>query len=103
VTVSQKKWDRAKGIIGSLLADFESEGDLPELSLKEQEQKVGFLVHLAMAYPLMFPFLRGFYVAMNSWREGRDKDGWKLPAAAYATMMTETSGGRLLEGLCSFC
>lgn len=66
VTVSQKKWGRAKGIFGSLLEAFESEDDLPELSLKELEQKVGFLVHLAMAYPLMLPFLRGFHLTMNS-------------------------------------
>jgi len=92
VTVSQKKWDKAKGIIESLLVEFESESDLPDLTLKELEQKVGFLVYLAMAYPLMMPFLRGFYLTMNSWREGRDKQGWKLPAAAYEAMMAETTG-----------
>jgi hypothetical protein len=62
VTVSQKKWDRAKSIINDLVAEFESPDDRPLLCLKDLERKVGFLVHLAMAYPLMFPFLRGFYL-----------------------------------------
>ena len=92
VTVSQKKWDKARGIIAELLEHFSDSKSLPKLDLKDLERKVGFLVHLAMAYPLMLPFLRGFYLTMNSWRVGRDAVGWKLPAGAYAAMMAEMRG-----------
>ena len=98
VTVSQKKWDKARGIIASLLDDFESETALPEFNLKELEQKVGFLVHLAMAYPLMLPFLRGLYLTMNSWRNGRDANGWKLSGRAYTSMMSEMRGAGTWTG-----
>ena len=40
----------------------------------------------------MLPYLRGFYLTMNSWRPGRDARGWKLPAGAYAAMMAEMRG-----------
>ena len=92
VTVSQKKWDKARQIIAELLEHFSDSDSLPKLELKDLERKVGFLVHLAMAYPLMLPFLRGFYLTMNSWRVGRDAAGWKLPAGAYAAMMAEMRG-----------
>eukprot|EP00957_Ditylum_brightwellii_P076904 5845578-Ditylum_brightwellii.AAC.1 len=36
-----------------------------------------------MAYPAMKPFLRGFYLTLNSWQSGRDKNGWKLLDKAY--------------------
>jgi hypothetical protein len=92
VTVSQKKWDKAQTILNDLLSQYSSPLSLPEFNLKDLERKVGFLVHLAMAYPLMLPFLRGFYLTMNSWRGGRDSLGWKLPARAYASMMSEMRG-----------
>jgi len=78
VTVSQIKWDNAKGHIASVLSQFTSPEDLTEMELKDLERKVGFLVHLATAYPLMTPFLIGLYLTMNSWRSERDEDGWKM-------------------------
>ena len=47
------------------------------------EQKTGFLVHLAMAYRLIMPFLRGIYLEMSSWRPVRDQDSWKLSNRSY--------------------
>mmetsp|Transcript_20683 Transcript_20683/g.30301 ORF Transcript_20683/g.30301 Transcript_20683/m.30301 type:complete len:1268 (-) Transcript_20683:9637-13440(-) len=84
VTVSTKKWTKAKGHLSWMLSHFTSPSDRPQISLKEMEQRVGFLVHLAMAYPLIFPFLKGLYLTMNSWREGRLKDGWKMSRACFA-------------------
>ena len=83
MTVSQKKWDKIKFILKSIRDLFKDSADRPEIDRKDLERKVGFLVHAAMAYPLMFPFLKGFYLTMNSWREGRDTEDWKLPPAAY--------------------
>ena len=81
--VSWKKWDKAKGIISSLLDHFESPSYLPELDLNNLERKTGFLVHLAMAYPTVMPFLRDFSLTMNSWCSMQDGQGWKLPCRAY--------------------
>ena len=88
VTVSPKKWTKAKNHIAWLLEHFKSPSHLPHFNLKEVERKVGFLVHLAMTYPLMFPFLRSLYLTMNSWRPDRDKNsGWKLSRRAYSAFL----------------
>ena len=84
VMVSQLKWDKARKILSDIYNQFDQDsGAMPELDLKDLEKKVGFLVHLAMAYPLMFPFLKGFYLTMNSWRPMRDENGWKMSKRAY--------------------
>ena len=89
VTVSQKKWDKAKGIIAELLGHFETAKSRPQMILKDLERKTGFLVHLAMAFPAMMPFLRGLYLTMNSWRKLRDGQGWKLTKRAFEAFMQE--------------
>ena len=61
--------------------------DEPNINHKELEKDLGFLVHLAMTYANIKPFLRGFYLTLNSWREGRDKAGWKLSSRAYQLVM----------------
>ena len=52
------------------------------MDLKDMEQKTGFWLHLAMAYPLIMPFMRGIYLTMNYWRPKRYRDGWKLSKQA---------------------
>jgi hypothetical protein len=37
------------------------------------------LVHLQRVYPVIAPYLKGFHLTLDSWREGRDDDGWKIP------------------------
>ena len=39
---------------------------------------VGFLCHISRTYPSMFPYLKGFYNTLNSWRFGHDGEGWKI-------------------------
>lgn len=94
VTVSQAKWDRARSILSDIYDHFDQDGSLPELDLKDLEKKMGFLVHLAMAYPLMFPFLKGFYLTMNSWQPMRDENGWKMSRRAHQAFM-EASGKKI--------
>ena len=40
-----------------------------------------------MTYSNIKPFLRGFYLSLNSWRKGRDKSGLKLSNRAYQFVM----------------
>jgi hypothetical protein len=90
VTVSEKKWAKAKNILQSLLDEVvKAEDVLPMLNFKSLESHVGFLVHLSMAYPDMTPFLRGFYLTLNSWRDGRDELGWKLSHKAFNLFMNQ--------------
>ena len=83
VTVSKKKWDRARNIIIKWATIIDEAEELPMLNYSELESDIGFLIHLSMSYPMIKPFLRGFYLSLNSWRDGRDRDGWKIPEKSY--------------------
>lgn len=44
---------------------------------KELERRRGFLVYVSRTYPSITPYLKGIHHTLDSWREGRDSDGWK--------------------------
>jgi hypothetical protein len=37
----------------------------------------GFLVYVTQANPGMKQFLKGFHLLLETWRGGRDSEGWK--------------------------
>ena len=86
VTCTQKKWDKGKKIILKWLEKLE-QGDTQILEHKSLEKDVGFLVHLSRTFPGMAPYLKGFYNTMNSWRMGRDEDGWKFSMSEWKTFL----------------
>ena len=80
VTVSQKKWYIVKGIMESIMGYLSKADDRPDIDLKYLKQKVGFLVHLSMAYHLITPFLKLLYLT-------RDKNWWKMSKGAYKSFL----------------
>ena len=63
---------------GELNDRRDESGDCPSgyLHYKTTESFVGFLVYVSMTYLPMVPYLKGIYLTLNSWREGRDVEGW---------------------------
>ena len=47
-----------------------------KIHYKTTEQLVGFIVYVAQTYTNLFPYLKGIYLTLNSWRKGRDSEGW---------------------------
>lgn len=69
--ITQEKWDKSKGILRAVLEELEaSSDDRPRVVYKALEKKTGFLSHVALTYKDFRPFLRGFYLTLNSWRPG---------------------------------
>jgi hypothetical protein len=56
----------------------ESAGGRPVLERKKVEKETCFLNHLAMTLDVVTPFLKGFYLALNSWRPKRNEGDWKM-------------------------
>lgn len=78
-SVSQEKWMKGTAIVenlSKLLSDHPCER--PLLNRKELERQTGFLNHLTMTFDEMTPFLKGFYLTLNSWRPNRDSDDLKV-------------------------
>ena len=74
--LSQDKWDRAKKILDWVWSVIRAgEG---KIDFKRLESDRGFLIYALRGYPWMKPYLKGFHATLDSWRLGRDKEGWKL-------------------------
>ena len=77
VTCSQKKWEKAQAIVKHWF-DEVVVGKNQEVNAAQMERDVGFLVHLSRTFPSVFPYLKGFYLTLNTWRKGRNDEGWKF-------------------------
>ena len=86
VSCSQEKWDKGKGIVESLY-DQVVVNHAIWLDRKSLEKDVGFLVHLSRTFPAFFAYFKGIYHTMESWRCGRDSDGWKFSKTAWWNLM----------------
>ena len=85
-TVSKEKWGKGRDILKRMVESLET-CDRPDLDRKDLERHTGFLNHLAMTFEDFNPFLKGCYLTLNSWRSGRDQEGWKVPDKAWGQMM----------------
>jgi hypothetical protein len=81
-TVSQEKWDKAKGYINTILEAY-SGSEEPTLNYKFLEQVRGFLCHLSMTFDQITPLLKGLHLTLAAHVPGRDEDGWKLSENAW--------------------
>ena len=46
---------------------------------KRLESARGFLVYVANTFKAMVPYLKGIHLTLDSWRNHRDQEGWKIP------------------------
>jgi len=91
--VLQEKWDKTKKWV-EWVKEHTSEG-LAFLH-KELEQCWGFLIYVSRTYRPFVPLLRGVHQTLESWREWRGADGWKMAAKdiAFAMEKEELEGPR---------
>ena len=73
--ISQEKWDKAKG----LLVELENVVESKPLTLdrKRLEQIRGFMIYVCQTYTNLTPYLIGIHMSIDSWRDGRDEEGWR--------------------------
>ena len=76
-SVTQAKWDKAKGYIDDIHASIVSSSD-PVFDFKHLERVRGFLCHLSMTYTIFAPYLKGFHMILTQHLPKRNTEGWKL-------------------------
>ena len=47
----------------------------------------GFLIHLAMTFPTITPYLKGIHLTVDGWRPNRVDEGWKLSNKSWVTLL----------------
>jgi len=82
--VDQKKWEKTQNWVAWLQSYTEEGKPLPH---KELERCRGFLIYVSRTYKAMIPYLRGLYLTLESWRDWRNEDGWKLPLREIKTLI----------------
>jgi hypothetical protein len=76
-SVTQERWDKAKSILDEMWKTLcEKEGRYCHKQLLSQR---GYLIYVARAFPAIRPYLKGIHLTVDSWRDGRDEEGWKDP------------------------
>ena len=103
VSTSEAKWNRGKAIVWSWIKvyvehDDKKLKDEPSFNHKQLEQGRGFLVHLGNTYPWLMPRLKGLHLTLDSWRPGRDSDGWKVKTSVEESTMD--TGRRNADEMC---
>ena len=94
-STTQEKWDKGKGLVSGWRKEVAENGNM--LDRKGLEKGRGFLVHLSRTYPMMVPFMKGIHHTLESWRGGRNKDGWKFSTSDWKEMAEELYGTGKLD------
>ena len=96
-SISQDKWDKAKGMIQGLI-DKAKNDPYHEFGYKRLEQICGFLCHLAMTYENITPFLKGLHLTLASFLPQRDSEGWKMSDRQWLKKVDENlTAGKITE------
>ncbi len=86
VTCSQEKWNKGKALVDALHKEVVIDG-VQTVNRSRLEKAAGFLVHLSRTFPALFPYFKGIYLTMESWREGREDEGWKFFRKGWWNLM----------------
>ena len=87
-STTQAKWNKGKGLIDSWLKELATSAD-GMLERKPLERGRGFLVHLSRTYPMLVPFMKGIHHTLETWRPGRNREGWKFTTGEWKLMLDE--------------
>jgi hypothetical protein len=92
VKITQERWDKTRKMVRDIWQEYSNrQTELPVEVLGEDsagglnnnqlERRRGFLVYVAQAFPSLVPYLKGIHLTLDSWRSGRNEDGWKRTRA----------------------
>jgi hypothetical protein len=73
--VVQDKWDKAKRQVEEIITMIQT--DPNRLDHKRLEQVRGFLQYVTQTYSGMTPYIIGFHLTIDGWRENRLESGWR--------------------------
>jgi hypothetical protein len=81
VLISQEKWDKARTLVKEMEAMLDK--DSASMNRKRIEQIQGFLKYVTEMYTSTTSSLIGVHMTVDSWRAGRDSEGWRLPIPSW--------------------
>ena len=98
--MSQEKWDKGKALIDLLVHQIrDSIERQPQVDRNRLEKDTGFLNHLEMTLDVIRPYLKGYYLTLNSWRSKRDLGDWKLSDKRWRRLLFDRFGNGEISDL----
>jgi hypothetical protein len=76
VKATQEKWNKTKHQLLHIEQLLSQGGPLDRKLLESYR---GSLVYLQRTYPSITPYVKGFHLTIDGWREDRNAEGWKIP------------------------
>jgi hypothetical protein len=95
VLVARKKWCKANRLLANLDVLLK-ESEMVDHKVLERTR--GFLVFVTRTYKPMAFFLLGFQLTIDSWRPGRDEEGWRLRQAEVEASLESDDESDMEEG-----
>ena len=94
VSTSQSKWNKGRSFIFNMIQQYVNDDRVssarePSFDYKFLEKGRGFLVHLSGTYPSIKPRLKGLHQTLETWRNNRDEDGWKIESHELTNLISE--------------
>ena len=89
VVVSKEEWVKGQVMIARIQKELRDRGSLDHETL---ERERGFLIYLSRTYRSMKPYLKGIHQTLDSWRKGRDREGWKLSKRELMAVIGDKGG-----------
>ena len=86
-STTQEKWDKANEVVNRTMVELNNDVE-GKLDRKTLERGRGFLIHLARTYPGLTPFLKGIHLTLETWRGGRDTEGWKYGREDWVQLLS---------------
>jgi len=90
-TIAEERWNKTKAHVQQL----EDWCELDDLPRKELERIRGHLVYVSLTYTIFAPYLKGVHLTLESWREDRDNEGWKMTSVPDSVLMEKLGVGEL--------
>jgi hypothetical protein len=84
VLTSQEKWDKARSLVKEILTMLEQNPNA--LNRKRLEQIRGCLQYVTQTYTSLTSYLIGLHMTIDSWRSGRDAEGWRMPLVSWRNL-----------------
>ena len=92
-TVTDKKWSKTKAIVEEMNIMAEEE----MVSRNRLEVMRGFLNYVSRTYGWMVPYMKCLHLTIDSWREGRDQEGWRVNKPKGRLTIWEWEGEKWID------
>ena len=99
-SVSREKCDKGKALIDLLVHQIRDSSERrPQVDHKRLEKDTGFLNHLTVTFDVIRPYLKGYYLTLNSWRSKRDLGDWELSDKRWRRLLFDRFGNGEISDL----